>query len=148
MASFSYIPIQLVDGASNAILNTVIGCPKGYVLHREGSGIVTLRGIVNNPCANFARYKCTFNGNIAIPEEGTVGEISMALSLNGEALLASLARVTPAAVDEYFNITCTDIIDVPRGCCPTMAIRNTSTVDGSPVAINLQNANFTIDRIA
>ena len=39
------------------------------ILHRAGSGIVTLRGPVNQ-CR--ARYKVTFNANIAVPADGTV----------------------------------------------------------------------------
>lgn len=151
MAEYTYNPIQLVPAGSNVILNDNIRCPKGYVLHRNESGLVILRGIVNNPCGTFARYQVTFNGNIAIPADGTVGPISVSLAIDGEPILTSRAIATPAAVDEYFNVTSTAIITVPRGCCFTVAVENTSTgataADPAP-AINVQNANLTVRRIA
>lgn len=143
MAEFTYNPIQNVEEGQNVILNTAIGCNKGYVIHRNESGIVTLRGAVNNPTACFARYQVTFNGNIAIPTGGTVEEISLALAIDGEPIQTSRARVTPAAVEEYFNVTSTAIITVPKGCCYTVAAENTSAQ-----AINVQNANLTVSRIA
>lgn len=152
MAEFTYNPIQLVQPNQPVLLNTTIGCPKGYVLHREGSGIVTLRGIVNNPTNCFARYQVTFNGNIAVPEGGTVGAISIALAIDGEPVLTSRAIVTPAAVDDYFNVTSTAIITVPRGCCFNVSVENTSE-SATPATtlappINVQNANMTVSRIA
>ena len=151
MAEFTYNPIQLVAPGQNVILNTTIGCNRGYVLHREESGIVILRGIVNNPCSCFARYKVTFNGNIAIPEDGVVSPISIALAIDGEPILTSRAIYTPAAVDEYGNVTSTAFITVPKGCCFTVAIENTSeSVDGTTPApsINVQNANLVVERTA
>ena len=151
MAEFVANAIQLVQPNQNVILDTAIGCNRGYVLHRAESGIVTLRGAVNNPCACFARYQCTFNGNIAVPEDGTVGPISISLAIDGEPVLTSRAIVTPAAVDEYFNVTSTAIIDVPKCCCYTVSVENTSegaTAADPATAINVQNANFVISRIA
>ena len=151
MAEYTYNPIQLVSAGGNVILNDNIPCCKGYVLHRNESGLVILRGIVNNPCGTFARYQVTFNGNIAVPDDGTAGEISVALAVDGEAIPTSLARVTPAAVDEYFNVTSTAIITVPKGCCFTLSVENTSTgattADPAP-GINVQNANLVVSRIA
>lgn len=150
MAEFVYNPIQLVEPGQNVILNTAIRCPNGYVLHRDESGIVILRGIVNNPQGCFARYQVTFNGNIAVPEGGTVGPIAIAIALDGEPIQTSRAIVTPAAVDEYFNVTSTAFITVPRGCCFTIAIENVSasaTPATTPApAINVQNANFVVLR--
>lgn len=150
MAEFTYNPIQTVEPNQNVILNDSIRCPHGYVIHRNESGIVTLRGIVNNPCGCFARYQVTFNGNIAVPEGGTVGAISIALAIDGEPVLTSRAIATPAAVDEYFNVTSTAIITVPKGCCYTVAVENTSATDGTTPApaVNVQNANLVVTRIA
>lgn len=152
MAEFTYNPIQLVQPNQPVVLNTSIACNRGYVLHRNESGIVTLRGIVNNPTSCFARYQVTFNANIAVPEDGTVGPISVSLALDGEPILTSRAIVTPAAVDEYFNVTSTAIITVPRGCCFNVSVENTSE-SATPAtipapAINVQNANLTVARIA
>ena len=159
MAEFTYNPIQLVQPNQVVLLNTTIRCPKGYVLHREESGIVTLRGIVNNPCAEYARYQVTFNGNIAVPEGGTAGPIAVAIAIDGEPVLTSRAIVTPAAVapegptsENYFNVTSTAIITVPKGCCFNVSVENTSdsaTPATTPApAINVQNANMTVSRIA
>lgn len=150
MAEYVYNPIQVVQPNQNVLLNGSIPCNKGYVYHREGSGILTLRGIVNNPCGCFARYQVTFNGNIAVPEDGTVTPIAIALAIDGEPILTSRAIFTPAAVDEYGNVTSTAIITVPKGCCFTIAVENVSEADGSTPAqpINVQNANLTVARIA
>lgn len=149
MAEFTYNPVQLVQPNQPVVLQTTIGCPKGYVLHRNNSGIVTLRGITNN-C--FARYQVTFNGNIAVPEGGTAGPISVALAIDGEPVLTSRAIVTPAAAEDYFNVTSTAIVTVPKGCCFNVSVENTSesatpaTTPAPP--INVQNANLTVSRIA
>lgn len=151
MAEYVYNPIQLVQPNQPVIFDASSPCNRGYVFHREGSGIVTLRGIVNNSCANFARYQVTFNGNIAVPTGGTVGPIAIALAIDGEPILTSRAIVTPAAVDEYFNVTSTAIITVPKGCCFNVSVENASfgaTAADTPTAINVQNANLVVSRIA
>ena len=156
MAEFTNNAVQTVNPNQPVTLNTTIGCNKGYVYHRPGSGIVTLRGITNN-C--FARYQVTFNGNIAIPDGGTVGPISIALALDGEPILTSRAIVTPAATAadlptqaNFFNVTSTAIIDIPKGCCFNVSVENTSE-SATPAtvpapAILVQNANLTVARIA
>lgn len=152
MAEFTNNPVQTVNPNQPVILNTSIPCSKGYVIHRNESGIVTLRGIVNNPCNWYARYQVTFNGNIAVPEGGTAGAISIAIAIDGEPVLTSRAIVTPAAAEDYFNVTSTAIITVPRGCCFNVAVENTSesaTPATTPApAINVQNANMVVQRIA
>lgn len=116
----------------------VTGSP--CIVHREGAGIVTLRGLTNQ-CR--ARFKVTFGGNIAIPTGGAVGAISAALAVNGEPLNSATGIVTPAAVDQYGNIYVAANIDVPRGCCLTVAVENTSDQ-----AINVANANLIVERVA
>jgi hypothetical protein len=158
MAEYTYNPVQTVEPGQNVILNDNIRCNKGYVLHRNESGIVILRGIVNNPTACFARYQVTFNGNIAIPDGGTVGPIAIALAIDGEPILTSRAIVTPAATatdpptaENFFNVTATAVITVPKGCCFTVAVENVSTpamAGGVAPAILVQNVNLTVSRIA
>ena len=143
MSEYVSNPVQLVEQDQNVLLQDSIPCNKGYVIHRNGSGILTLRGIVKNPCATFARYHIAFNGNIAIPTTGTAGEISLALAIDGEAIQTSRARVTPTATDAYFNVTSVANVTVPVGCCYTISIENTSDQ-----SINVQDANLTIDRTA
>lgn len=154
MAEFTMNSVQLVQPNQQVLLDTTIGCNKGYILHREGSGIVTLRGIVNNPNACFARYQVTFNGNIALPATATaVQPISLAIAIDGEPILTSNAIFTPIVAGDFGNVTSTAIITVPRGCCFNVAVENTSAVPATPAganapAINVQNANLVISRIA
>lgn len=158
MAEYVYNPVQRVEPNQNVLLQDSIPCNRGYVIHRNGSGILTLRGIVNGSCGCFARYQVVFNGNIAVPSDGTVGPISVSLAIDGEPILTSRAIITPAAVatepptaENFGNVTSTAIITVPRGCCYTIAVENTSggltAADPAP-AILVQNANLTIARIA
>ena len=151
MAEYAFNPVQLVEPNQNILLDTVIPCNKGYVFHRDQSGILILRGIVNCPNACFARYQVTFNGNIALPAGATVGPISVALAIDGEPIQTSRAIYTPAAVDEYGNVTSTAIITVPRGCCFSVTVENTSAPaapGGVAPEINVQNANLVVSRIA
>ena len=142
---------QNVAFGQNLLLVDSIRCPKGYVLHRNGSGILTLRGIVNgNGC--FARYAVEFNGNIAVPEGGTPAAIAVALAVDGEPLQSSRAIATPAAAEQYFNVTSPAIIDVPKGCCYTVALENVNAGVGGEIVdeqtISVADGNLTVTRIA
>ena len=149
---FLYNDVQEVTNNGPVLFRTSIPCNKGYVYHENETGNFILRGIVNNPCANYAQYQVTFNGNIAIPTGGTVGPIAIALTVNGEPRLTSRAIITPAAVEEYGNVTSTAIIKVPKGCCFSLSVdavpaTTDPTVTPAPV-IEVQNANLTVARIA
>ena len=145
MAEFIANEVQLIQPNTQIPLNVSIGCSRRNVYHRAGSGIVTLRG--NTPNC-FARYQVTFNGNIAVPEGGTVQPIAVGITISGEPIPTSRAIVTPAAVDEYFNVTSTAIIDVPSGCCYNISVDNIAAGDDPAVPINVQNSNLVISRIA
>lgn len=144
-------PVQAVDINTPVILDASIPCTRGYVYHEDGTGVFLLRGITNQ-C--FATYQVVFNGNIALPEEAeAVVPIAIAIAINGEPRLTSRAVYTPAAVDEYGNVTSTCIVKVPRGCCFSMSVDAVSGITADPTTapatvINVQNANLTIDRIA
>lgn len=141
MAEFTEVALQEVESLQNVIFTeNPIPCNRGYVIHRAGSGVFTLRGS-GGQCR--ARYRVSFGGNIAIPTGGTVEEISIAISLQGEALGSATAIVTPAAVEDFFNVYVSVFVDVPACCCVSVAVRNTSAQ-----AINVQNANLTIERVA
>ena len=143
MAEFLRNDVQLVQPGQAVVLDTRIGCNSGFIYHRPQSGILILRGIVRNACASFARYQVTFNGNIALPEGGTPGPITIGLALDGEVVPTSQAIVTPTATEAYFNVTSTAYIDVPRGCCFNISVENVSTVP-----INVQNSNLVVNRTA
>ena len=130
-----------------------IPCNKGYVFHQNGTGIFVLRGVVNNSCNCFARYEVTFTGNIAIPEEGDITPIATAIVVSGEQRVGSRAIYTPAEVDEYGNVTSRAVVDVPRGCCFTVAVEYVNgTVDDPTVTptplINVIDGSLSINRIA
>ena len=102
--------------------------------HREGSAQIVL----TKP----GRYLVSFSGNIAVPTGETVGEISLALTYDGEVLGGSTMRVTPAAVEEYFNVSTQHYVDVFCNCCVTVTVENTSTI---PVLV--ESPNITAVRV-
>lgn len=140
MAEFTNSGIVTVSAGGNVPLTETAVQGKPCIVHREGAGIVTLRGLTNQ-CR--ARFRVSYGGNIAVPEGGTAEAITAALALNGEALAASTATVTPAAVENYFNISVSAVIDVPKGCCVTVAMKNTSGQ-----TVSFANSNLTVDRLA
>lgn len=140
MAEYTNIGIATVAAGQNVPLTETAVSGNCNIVHREGAGIVTLRGLTQQ-CN--ARYKVSFGANIAIPDGGTVEAITAALSVDGEALASATATVTPAAVEDYFNIYVSVIVTVPRGCCVTVAAENTSTQ-----AINFANSNMIAERIS
>lgn len=148
-----YLAVSAQPVALNApiIFTASIPCTKGYVYHEDETGIFILRGITCGQC--FATYQVTFNGNIAIPEGGTVGPIAIALTVNGEPRLTSRAIYNPAATEEYGNVTSTAIIKVPKGCCFNLSVESVSAVTDDATAtpapvISVLNSNLVITRIA
>ena len=145
--------IQEVALNAPILCDTSIPWSKGYVYHEGHTGTFILKGAnTNSPCNCFAQYQVTFNGNIAIPEGGTVAPIAVAIAVNGEPRLTSRAIFTPAAVEDFGNVTSTAIIKVPRCCCFSLSVdavpaTTDPTVTPAPV-IEVQNANLTITRIA
>lgn len=109
-------------------------------MHREGSGLVTLRGLTNQ---RRARFRVSFGANIAVPSTGTAAAIQVAIAVNGEPISATTMIATPAAVSEYHNISRALYLDVPAGCCSQVSIENTGTA-----AIQVQNASLIIERVA
>ena len=132
--------LQTVEANQNVLFTDEVVSGSCSILHRDGSGQVTLRGITNQ-CR--ARFKAFFSGNIAIPAGGTVEAISLALAINGEAVASTIMIQTPAAVSEFANVASAVYLDVPAGCCVTISVRNTSAQ-----AIDVQNANLIIERVA
>lgn len=150
MAEYLANAVQNVALSGPIIFTASIPCRKGYVYHEDETGIFILRGITDN-C--FARYQVTFNGNIAIPTGGAITPVAVAIAVNGEPRLTSRAIYTPAAVDEYGNVTSTAIITVPRGCCFSLSVEYVDATVDDPATtptptIEVQNANLVITRIA
>lgn len=140
MAEFTSTTIQTVAAGQNLPLTETAIKGTNCINHRAGAGNVTLRGLTNQ-CK--ALFKVSFGGNISIPTGGTVGAISVALAVGGEALNSATAIVTPAAVDQYSNVFTAVFVEVPRGCCVTVALKNTSAQ-----AISIANSNLIVERVA
>ena len=144
-AEYSYVPVQSVDVDDNVLfMDGDRACRKGFISHRTGSGIFFLKGATNG-CK--AVYRVTFDGNIAVApaaDGGVLEPISVALTINGEALGNATAIVTPAAIGDYFNVSLTTFIDIPCGCCVTVSVENVSATS----SIDVQNANIIFDRVA
>ncbi len=144
-AEYSYVPVQTVDVDDNVLfMDGDRACRKGFISHRTGSGVFFLKGATNG-CK--AVYRVTFDGNIAVApaaDGGVLEPISVALTINGEALGNSTAIVTPAAIGDYFNVSLTTFIDIPCGCCVTVSVENVSATS----SIDVQNANIIFDRVA
>ena len=150
MAEYLANALQNVALNGPVLFTASIPCTKGYVYHEDETGIFILRGCTNN-C--FARYRVTYNGNIAVPEGGAITPLAVAISVNGEPRVTSQAIFTPQAVGEFGNVTSTAIITVPKGCCFSLSVRYVdATVDDAAVTptptIEVQNSNLVIDRIA
>jgi len=142
MASeYSAVALQTVAVDENVLFNNGCrACRKGLIQHRDDSGIFFLKGATNG---FRAVYRVTFNGNTAIATGGTVEPISVALTINGEALGNATATVTPAAIGDFFNVSVTTFIEIPCGCCVTVSVENVSDT----TAIDISNANIIFDRV-
>lgn len=146
MAEYSANAVQTVNPGESIIFTEASQpCRRGFVKFREGSGNFLLSGWVPSRscgCAQkSANYFVDFGANIAIPTGGTAGPISVAITIDGGTLPATQMIVTPAAVEQYFNVSRASNVDIFRGCCETVTIRNTSD---QPILV--QNANVVITR--
>lgn len=147
--------VQTVQANQNVLFtDTVVGCSNS-LLHREGSGLVTLKGNTTTQCR--ARYRITFGGNAALPKagnaaaskgetvstSGTVAPISLAIAINGEEVVSTTMLSTPGAANLFNNISSSVFIDVPKGCCFDVSVKNIATE-----AVNIRNANLIVERVA
>ena len=149
MAEYSANAVQTVNpGETIVFTESPVPCARGFVRHRDDTGNFLLSGYIpyTGGCGccnrvNSANYLIDFGANIAIPTGGTTGAISVAITIDGNTIPASTMIVTPAAVEEYFNVSRAINAQIWRGCCETVAIRNTSD---QPILV--QNANVIITR--
>ena len=132
--------IQLVQSNQNVLFTETAVAGNSSIVHREGSGLVSIRGLTQQ---NRARFKVSFGGNIAVPTGETVGPISLAIAINGEAIPSTTMIMTPTVVDAYFNIFSAIFLDVPSGCCSQVSVKNISEIP-----VNVQNANLIVERVA
>lgn len=152
MSEYIAVAEQNVPLNQAATFTASIPCRNNSVYFEDGSGVFILRGIVNSPYAPFARYTVRFNGNIAIPTGDTVGAIAVALTVNGEPRQSSMAITTPAAVEEFDNVTSIASVTVPRGASFSVSLRAVAPptdVNPTPAdAVLIRNGNIVIERVA
>lgn len=149
MAEYSSNAVQTVNPGETVIFTeSPVPCRRGLIRHRDDTGNFLLVGYIprQNGCCpcnkqREAQYLVDFGANIAIPTGGTVGAISLAITIDGATLPASTMIVTPAAVEEFFNVSRAINAAVFGGCCESLAVRNTSN---QPILV--QNANIIISR--
>ena len=127
--------VQTVPIGQSVVYNSAaVRSACGKERHREGSAFVTLLPP--------GRFLVSFSANIAVPTGETVGEISLGITQNGEVIGGSLMRVTPAAVEQYFNVSTQHYVDTYGGCCVDVGVRNTSDI---PILVD--NPNITVSRV-
>lgn len=142
MAEYVTSATQTVAAGQNVLFTETPVCGNCNIMHRTGSGVVTLRG--SNSCCNTARYKVSFSGNITVAEGGTVGPVSVAIALNGEPLYSATSTVTPAAIGDFFAVSPQAIVSVPCNCCLTVAVEN---VSDPATPIDVANASLIVERV-
>lgn len=150
MAEYSANAIQVVAPGESVIFTaSPEPCQRGLVRHRDETGNFVLSGWVpnrRNACGccsanKTADYFVDFGANISIPTGGTAGTISLAIAVDGATLPATTMQVTPAAVNEPFNVSRATNVPIWRGCCQTVTVRNTSDQP-----IQVENANIVFSR--
>lgn len=150
-AEYSANAVQLVLPGQSVIFNeNPVPCNNGYIFHRDGTGSFLLASRANRTTVRCCgccgpkfletQYEVEFHANIAIPEGGTVEPINLAVSIDGIADPSSLMEITPAAVDEYGNVSAGIIVSVPSVCrCSNVSVVNTGTTE---TGVNVRNANI------
>lgn len=148
VAEWSNATQQVVNPGETIIFTeNPVPCRRGLVRHRDDTGNFLLKGYVPRqygcPCRrpDSASYLVDFGANIAIPTGGTVGAVSVALTIDGATIPSSTMTVTPAAVEQFFNVSRAINAGVFVGCCESIAVRN---ISDQPILV--QNANIIISR--
>lgn len=147
MPEYSANASQTVNPGETVVFTaTTVPCNRGLILHRDGTANFLLSGrTFRNQngcrCQNTVGYDAEFGANIAIPTGGTAGEISLAITVDGATIPSSQMIATPAAVEEYSNVSRAISVPIFKGCCETVAVRNTSSQ-----AILVQNATIKFSR--
>ena len=132
---------QIISQNQNVLFTETPVSGNCSIMHREGSGLVTIRGLTQQQSR--ARFRVTFGANIAVPTGETAGPISLAIAINGEPISTTTMIVTPTAVEAFFNVASSIFLDVPAGCCSSISVQNTSTI-----SVETQNANLIVERVA
>ena len=140
MAEYIANEPQIVEVNQNILFTDTTVSGNNSIVHRPGSGLITLRGITNQ-CR--ARYKITFGGNIAILAAGDVERIGLAIAINSEPIASTTMLADPAATQKFSNVGRSLYLEVPRNCCSQISVKN---ISGQGLVI--QNASIIVERVA
>ena len=134
--------IQTIARGQNVIFTDTVVPGNPAIMHRDGSGLVKLRGLTSCQCR--ARFKVFFSANIAIPEDGDAPDaIVLAITIDGEPITVTRMGAVPADVNNYFNVSTETYLDVLAGCCSTVGV-----INAEAATMNVANANLIIERVA
>lgn len=135
---------QLINVNSNVLFSEEVVPGSHSIFHRDGSGLVILRGLCNGQ--NRARFRITFSTNIKADSNATITGptlLSLALAINGEPIETTTMTETVSNVTAIHNIGTSTLIDVPSRCCETISIKNISTIP-----VETLHANLIVERVA
>lgn len=126
-----------------------IPCNKGCVIPIT-TGVLNLRSGANQQ----ARYNVRLQANVAIPEDGEITPIAVAITLNGVAIPDSVAIVTPTETEDVWHVNTSTTITVPCGCCLSVsaayvdATEDDASVTPTPSIFIRRYASLTVERTA
>lgn len=131
-AEYTNPTVQTVDGGQPVLFtSTVIPGVQNLIFKQNGDAVILLASQVNRSscCCNsatyFSVYKVEVNANIAIPTGGTVEQIGLAITIEGEPAIQSYMYSTPAAVEQYNNVSTSILVPVPDICnCSSISVRS------------------------
>ena len=142
-----YSSVDQVVSANQPVVftNAPVPCSEGIIFHRDGTGIFLLSSRGLRPYRDMCKvvvpqalYEVAFHANVQIPEGGEVGTITLALVVDGEVEPAAVMSVTPAAVEEPFNVGTASIVNVPAICgCSRVSVRNIGDADVEVLSANI-----------
>lgn len=148
MAEWTGVAAQTVNpGESIVFTENPVPCTRGLILHRDDSGAFLLKGVSDTPSIGCpcmwnrsVNYMVDFGANISIPTGETVAPISVAIAIDGNTLAGTVMEVTPAAVEQPFNVSRATNVPIWKGCCQTISVRNTSSI---PILVEAANIVIT-----
>jgi hypothetical protein len=150
MAEFSGVAQTVNPGESIVFSIVNVPCTRGLINHDPGTGNFLLAGkLQNGPYSQggcrcnskrMSLYTVAFGANVAIPTEGgTLGEISLAIVVDGGTLTNTVMRSNPSALGDLNYVGRTTNVPIFNGCCQTVTVRNTSS---TPITVSEPNIVF------
>lgn len=137
--------LQAVAPNRNVMFDSTVVPGNCSIMHVDGSGLVTLRGLRNGQCR--ARFHVAFSGNMKADTAETITGVtllSLAIARDGEVIPSSIMTITVGDTTSTYNVSTELFIDVPSGCCTTISVKNVT----EGIDIDTLNANLIVERVA